>query len=92
MVTDERLKEIAESGCLCTGCEPNLVSDEVRPIAQELLDLRRMRDRLHQWAEQLSAARISSDHGGVGPFIAAELRNRMSDDNQAFLAGCKEAE
>lgn len=39
-MTDERLKELAGAACLCTDCEPDLLG-EVRPMAEELLALRK---------------------------------------------------
>lgn len=56
---------------------PNLVVLEQEALTQgldELQQLRAMKRRLLEWADQLEDHR---EPGDVGPFIARELRNRM---------------
>lgn len=54
----------------------------VRTATDEIRELRALRERLEDWAKELEAPRISDEHGGVGPFIAAELRARMAGGAQ----------
>jgi hypothetical protein len=45
--------------------------------AREVLERRATMKRLEAWAEQLDMDTHARRGTGVGPFIAAELRNRM---------------
>lgn len=53
----------------------------LKPLLEELLAHRATMQRLERWAVELEASLArgveGGVHGGVGPFIAAELRNRI---------------
>lgn len=66
-ISDEELDDMGNETSDCT----------VRALVIECERLRAMERRLEAWADEFERSGAGSP-GSVGPFIAAELRNRMA--------------
>jgi len=76
MLTDDRVNNIVLIETYTRDREPGWHDADKLALAREIQRFRVVKRRLMEWAEYLGQ---SQDWNGVGPYIAAELRDRMNE-------------